>query len=422
LLVLANVDARPEAIMVGPREGPRQAAQGHGGASARVARARPGWRALAILSCLAGAACVPPTEPVDTTTPTPWEIRPASSVDGGTTYWPAEQWRTALPSQVGMDSASMATLSHEVRELKWPTMHSLLVVHRGYLVFNEYLGGMTPDTIQPLQAATTMVTGLIVGVAVREGKLRVTDGVGPLFPEYGDIAAAGTKSAMTVDYLMTMRTGLDFREEPYQGSLLQALNQSKVDWLRLILSQALNGGNGDRWRYNSGSAILLGGMIHSVTGEAADVYAGRTLFAPLGITKSSWFIGQPNGLPQMGGGLSLTAPEMARIGYLMLRNGRWNGAPIVTEAWVASMRERKSRNVGQWSAYSLDYGRMMWVLPPISGTGDVDVLAASGGGGQWIFVVPAKDLVVVATGDASSIEDFAKPIQLLYNVVVPATQ
>jgi CubicO group peptidase (beta-lactamase class C family) len=374
-----------------------------------------------------GAACVPPTEPVDVT-PTPWEIQPAASVDDGTAYWPADRWRTALPSQVGMDSASMATLSLDVRRKRWPTMRSLLVVHRGYLVLNEYVGGVAPDTLQPMQAGTTMVTGMIVGVAVREGKLRVGDGVGPLFPEYADLVASGTKSAMTVEHLLTMRTGIAFGEEPYQGSLLQALNQSKADWLRLILSQALNGGNGDRWRYNSGSAILLGGMIHSVTGEAADVYAKRTLFAPLGITKSSWFIGQPNGLPQMGGGLSLTSPDMARIGYLMLRNGRWNGTSIVSDAWVASMRERKSRDVGQWSAYTLDYGRMIWVLPPIpgtgtgTGTGDVDVLAASGGGGQWIFVVPGKDLVVVATGDANTTEDFAKPIQLLYNVIVPAVK
>jgi CubicO group peptidase (beta-lactamase class C family) len=316
----------------------------------------------------------------------------------------------------------MATLSRDVRLLKWPRMRSLLVVHRGYLVLNEYVNGVTPDGLQPMQSATTMVTGLTVGVAVREGKLRVGDGAGPLFPEYADLVAAGTKSAITVEHLLTMRTGLAFREEPYQGSLLQALNQSKTDWLRLIFSQALNGGNGDTWRYNSGSAIVLGGMIHSATGEAADVYAKRTLFAPLGITKSSWVIGQPDGLPQMGGGLALTSPDMARIGYLMLRNGRWNGAPIVTEAWVASMREHKSRQVREWIGYTLDYGRMIWLLPAIPGTGDVDVLAASGGGGQWIFIVPGKDLVVVATGDANTAEDFAKPIQILYDVVVPAVR
>ena len=403
----------------------RQAAGRRGSAHAGAAHASPGWRALAIVSCIVGAACVPPTDPVDDwgdLTPTPWEITPAASVDNGVAYWPGAQWRTALPSQVGMDSTSMANLSRDVRRFTWPTMRSLLVVRRGYVVLNEYVNGVTPDALQAMQSATTMVTGLTVGVAVREGKLRVTDGAGPLFPEYADLVASGAKSAVTVEHLLTMRTALSFGEEPYEGSLLQALNQSKADWLRLIFSQVLNGANGDTWRYNSGSAILLGGMIRSATGEAADVYTKRTLFAPLGITRSSWVVGQPNGLPQMGGGLALTAPDMARIGYLLLRNGRWNGEPIVTEAWVASMREHKSRQVREWIGYTLDYGRMIWLLPAIPGTGDVDVLAASGGGGQWIFVVPGKDLVVVATGDANTSAAFAKPIQLLYDVIVPAVR
>ena len=384
----------------------------------------PTRRALLGLACLLGAACVPSTEPDAATlaAPTPWEITPAATVDDGAAYWPAATWRTALPTQVGMDSASMATLSRDVRRGRWPTMRSLLVVHRGYLVLNEYGGGATPDTMQSMQAATTLVTGLTVGAAVREGKLRLTDGAGPLFPEYADLVASGAKSAVTVEHLLTMRTALDFREEPYQGSLLQALNQSKSDWLRLIFSQALNGANGDRWRYNSGSAIVLGGMIHAATGEAADVYARRTIFSPLGITRATWVIGQPNGLPHMAAGLALTPPDMARLGYLMLRKGRWNDAPIVTEAWVAGMRERKSRQVGEWIGYTLDYGRMLWILPAIGGSGDVDVLAASGGGGQWIFVVPGKDLVVVATGDANTTADFAKPIQLLYDVIVPAVR
>ena len=98
----------------------------------------------------------------------------------------------------------------------------------------------------------------------------------------------------------------------------------------------------------------------------------------------------------------------------------------MTEAWVASMREHKSRQVREWIGYTLDYGRMIWLMPSIpgtgTGTGDVNVLAASGGGGQWIFVVPGKDLVVVATSDANTTEDFAKPIQLLYGVIVPAVR
>ena len=122
----------------------------------------------------------------------------------------------------------------------------------------------------------------------------------------------------------------------------------------------------------------------------------------------------------MAQGLSLPSPDMARTGYLMLRKGRWNDAPIVSEDWIARMRERKSLQLGQWLAYSLDYGRTLWLLPPIAGSGDVDVLAAGGAGGQWILIVPGKDLVVVGTGEATTIQEFTLPLKLLYDVIMPA--
>src|SRR5690348_17147450 len=106
--------------------------------SVRTSRTRRSWAALVATSCLAGVACVTPTGEEDVSAPTPWEITPAATIDDGTTYWPGTRWRTALPGQVGMDSAAMATLSRDVRRHKWPTLRSLLVVHHGYVVFNEY--------------------------------------------------------------------------------------------------------------------------------------------------------------------------------------------------------------------------------------------------------------------------------------------
>ena len=363
------------------------------------------------------SSCAMPTELDPTTTPTPWEIQPASSIDAGTSYWPGSRWRTALPSQVGMDSARMAALSHDVRSRKWPTLRSLLVVHGGYLVFNEYVADAHPDSVVRMEDVSKTVTGLLVGVAVREGKVRMDQPLSAYFPEYDQLAHP-PMSAMGVDDLLTMRSGLLFDDEPYAGSDIEALDRSTQDWLRLIFSQPINESPGVRWRFNSGSIIALGGVLYAATGEAADVYAKRVLFAPLGITRSRWITGQPNGLPQMATGLSLTVPDMLRIGYLMLRNGQWNGASLVSPEWIASMRERKSQTLGNWIGYSLDYGRTLWILPALPGSGDSDVLAASGFGGHWIFIVPGRDLVVVATSNANTVPTFAQPIQILYDEII----
>lgn len=381
----------------------------------------PRWSVLVIACSIGVVACIRTTEP-DVSAPTPWEIQPANTVDDGTTYWPAAQWRTALPVQVGMDSAAMTALSHDVRRGRWPTMRSLLVVRRGYLVFNEYVDSTTPQQIQPLQTATATVTGLLLGIAIRDGKLRPDDGVPQLFPEYADQLSSPFKSGMLVDHLLTMHSGLAFYEEDSFNPSVSGLTRSGGDWLRYIFSAPQTAPPGERWNYSSGDAIALGGVLHAVTGESANDYARRMLFAPLGITDYTWFLGQPNGLPQMGGGLSLTAPEMARLGYLMLRKGQWGAAPIVTPAWVASMSERRSIGVAQWRGYTLDFGRMLWELPPIPGTAESSVVAAAGFRGQWIIVVPSRDLVVVATGDAESVEDHATALQLLYDVILPAAR
>jgi CubicO group peptidase (beta-lactamase class C family) len=394
---------------------------GRGDVSTRDPRSGRARRTLAGVAFLLSAACAPPdTAPEDL--PVAWEIRPAAAVDDGTTYWPDAQWRTALPAQVGLDSATMAALSRDVRSQRWSSMRSLLIVRRGYLVFNEYVQGTTPDQLQDMQSMTTTPTGLLAGIAVREGKLRVEGGITVLFPEYRSVLESNLKQAITIDHLLTMRSALNWIEESSQGSSLQALNRSSGDWLQLIFGSAMVGTPGEAWRYSSGDAVALGGVLHATTGESANQYARRMLFAPLGITEYTWFTGSPDGLPQTGTGLALTAPDMARIGYLMLRKGQWKGAPIVTEQWVASMRERKSREAVFWRRYPLDFGRMLWVLPSISGSGDVGVFAGSGTGGQWIIVVPSKDLVVVATGDAGTVDDHAIAMALLYDVILPAAR
>jgi CubicO group peptidase (beta-lactamase class C family) len=197
---------------------------------------------------------------------------------------------------------------------------------------------------------------------------------------------------------------------------------STNDWLRLILARPMEASPGERWHYSSADAVLLGGALRATTGEPANDYARRTLFSSLGITDYTWLTGQPNGMPQTGSGLSLTAPDMARIGYLLLRKGQWQGTPLVTPAWVASMGERKSAGVVRWLKYSLDFGRMLWVLPAIPGGPATDAVAGTGIRGQWIVAVPSRDLVVVATGEARSVDEHAELLRLLYEVIVPAVR
>lgn len=115
---------------------------------------------------------------------------------------------------------------------------------------------------------------------------------------------------------------------------------------------------------------------------------------------------------------------MAKIGYLVLRKGRWQDRQIVSEVWRReSMRHRVSRP-RTFAGHTVDYG-YLWRLLPLDGSGldpsdAADTYTASGARDQWIFIIPRYDMVVVVTGNTSA--TFAQPVDFLYTDILPAVQ
>ena len=217
-----------------------------------------------------------------------------------------------------------------------------------------------------------------------------------------------------------MRTGLDWTENPYEGSPLQQLNATRQEWLRFVLDWPMRENPGTRFEYNSGGVILLGGVLFNTTGLVADTFADRYLFTPIGIPRYSWFRGGPNDLPHMGGGLSLRAQDMARIGYLVLRRGRWGARQIVPSEWLEASLTPSVHPGWSFGGHSVEYGYLWWLLP-LDGSGapvgDNAIYTASGAQGQWIFVIPRYDLVIVVTSNAAR---FDTPVSFLYEDILPA--
>ena len=127
-----------------------------------------------------------------------------------------------------------------------------------------------------------------------------------------------------------------------------------------------------------------------------DVLLKESLFEPLGIERVSWYR-NAEGHPHTGGGLDLRSRDMARFGLLYLRDGVWGDRQVIPKSWVQSSLSRhvdfEPRN-----RRSVGYGYWWWVYPPDpNGAGEQDIYAASGWKGQFIFIVPEHDMVVVVT-------------------------
>jgi CubicO group peptidase (beta-lactamase class C family) len=347
-------------------------------------------------------------------------VRAQSPVD----YFPADNWRTSSPEEQGLNKKRLKKLVKRMRRNSISGIDSLLIVRNGYLVSESYFNGWGPDDLHTLQSDTKSITSLLVGIARQQGLIPGIDRtVISFFPEYERIKRLDDrKAAMSLRDLLTMRTGFDWSEDPYEGSPLFQLNNCRCDWLKFTLDWGMREQPGTRFEYNSGGVILLGGIIHNVSGMRADTFAQRFLFDPLGITQARWFYGEPDNLPHMGGGLNLRPLDMAKIGYLVLRRGRWGNQQVVSEGWIAESLQHTVKFPRTFAGRPADYGYLWWLLHLEGGTGmesDADIYTAAGAQGQWIFVIPRFDMVVVSTGNTPQ---FDKAVDFLYSDILRAIE
>jgi CubicO group peptidase (beta-lactamase class C family) len=347
----------------------------------------------------------------DTAAPAPVQLVP----DHGADYIPAAEWRTAVPAATGFDAPRMDAVKRDVTRGRYGTIDGFLVVRYGYLVVEQY-DRWSRNSPHTMQSVTKSVTSLLTGIALAQHPRPLDTPVLDVFARYPNIENVDVrKRALTLRNLLTMRTNMDFWEQPYPGSPLDQLNRSSADWVKFVLDRPMTGAPGTAWAYNSGAAIVIGGVIRELTGDAPDVFARRELFEPLGITGETWYRSPFDALPHSGGGLGLKPIDLARIGYLVLRNGRWGTRQVVPADWMSSSVQPVTRGAPVFfSQYGSGYGYFWWTFPVTRGGSDAGVIAASGSGGQWLFVVPSLDLVVAVVATNGN------GLDLLYEGVLPA--
>ena len=345
---------------------------------------------------------------------------PGEPLDDGRAYFPAQQWRTASPSQLGMDGGRVDALLRDAGNGRWGTLHGLIVIKNGYVVVERYWN-WDPNRAHTMQSVTKSITSLVFGVMHdrQPAQFSLDRTVLDAVPRY----AAGVanldsyKQALTLRHLLSMRTGMNFYEQPYAGSPLDQLNRSADDWVQRVLDTPMRGVPGTTWAYNSGAPILLCGIIREVAGEGADAVLARDILQPIGASTYNWYRSPFDGLPHCGGGFNMRAIDLARIGYLVLRNGRWGNRQIISQSWLAESTSPVSSAPGLiFDAFNPSYGYYWWGFPSLRGGQVRDIITASGAGGQWLFVIPSLDVVAVV------IAENGDGLDLLYDGLLPAAR
>lgn len=303
-------------------------------------------------------------------------------------YWPTAGWRSAPPDDHGLDPAKLIAAQAHLAE-HVPHIDSLLIVRGGYLVHEQYANG----ALHNLQSVTKSVTSALVGIAILAGDLESTaEPIGSLLPEVFATIHERDKREITVRDLLTMRSGLDWQE--YGPAVLQMT--ASPDWVHFVLERPLIHAPGSTFNYSTGDSHLLAAALQKLTGMSALAYADLYLFGPLGITQRRW-PADPQGINVGGAELALTPRDMAKFGYLYLNQGMWDGEQVIPAAWVCESAEYHTlfEPESPDDCETLGYGYLWWLRPQ----GPYESMIAVGYGGQFTYVIPDLDMVVVMTGD-----------------------
>lgn len=288
-----------------------------------------------------------------------------------------------------------------------PHLHVVIAERGGETVLESYgkgedenwgrpIGEVTfgPETLHDLRSITKSIVSLLYGIALERGEVPTLDTpVLELFPEYADLAVDPKRMERTVEHALTMSLGMEWDEtRPYTDPENSEIAMEMApDRYRYILERPLVGDPGTRWIYSGGATALVGEILQRGTGQKLADYARERLFSPLGINQFDWSSGR-DGAYSPASGLRLAAPDLLKIGRLVLDNGIWQGREIVPEAWIrASLQPIIETSEGPGYGYFWFCGQVP--VPALGGP--TRWFAGFGNGGQRLWLCPKADVAAV---------------------------
>lgn len=319
---------------------------------------------LCLLFCLTGLSCM--------------EEQPFKFTYSGLTPQALQDgWNLSTPEQENMSRSKldqMFSVAHQ--EERFRLLRSITIIRNGNIVAETYTHDPQDIArIQNIKSATKSFTSILTGIALQRKVLdSLSQTFSTIFPEY--FSNRPEKRNITIQHALTMKTGLQYNDEEHHYKFY--FSDDIIDY---ILASPLNGPPGQQFFYCDDNPTLVSYAIQRKFGKSLAEFAREYLFSPLGITDWKWESSK-TGVNFGGSNFYLKPRDMAKFGQMLLQQGKWQGQQIVDSTWIAEATKDR---------YANGYGYYFWLLS------DLHAYCAAGHGGQYIIVVPAKNLVVVVT-------------------------
>ncbi|KQQ67752.1 serine hydrolase [Pseudomonas sp. Leaf127] len=319
-------------------------------------------------------------------------------------YWPQSQWHaapaTSSAALQALEGYAFAPRDEATRE--GVRTDALLVVRDGQLVYERYAGVTTANTPHLTWSVSKSVLATLLGVAFGEGRFDLQDPVAQFYLPFK------AHPQVRLEDLLHWASGLDWQESyeyaPLNSSVVAMLyTRGRQDMARFAADHGTAWAPGTAWRYSSGDSTVLAAALKTMVGAQAYAdYPWTALFEPLGIDSAVWetdasgtFVGSSY--------LYMSARDLARVGLLMQRSGRWQDRQLVPRAWVDFLLTPfAGRNA---DAGNEAIGGHWWLNRTVTGApgpwpqAPADTFAGLGHWGQGVYVIPSAGLVIVRYGD-----------------------
>ena len=279
-------------------------------------------------------------------------------------------------------------------------MHSFMLVRHGKVVAEGWWSPYDAETRHQLYSLSKSFTSTAVGLAIAEGKLKVSDPVLKFFPDDAPEKPSDQLKSMRVSDLLRMSTGHQTEPPRSEGEV----------WTKVFLGHPVPFKPGTHFLYNTSATYMLSAIVQKQVGETVLDYLRPRLFEPLGIVDPSWGT-SPQGVSLGGYGLNVRTEDIAKFGQLYLQKGKWNGKQIVPENWVAAATARQTSNGSNpRSDWDQGYGYQFWRARHGAYRGD-------GAFGQYCIVMPKQDAVVAIT---SGVKNMQAVLDVVWDELLPA--
>lgn len=304
----------------------------------------------------------------------------------------------STPEEQGVPSMALIHLFDSLHQMPQTDIHSMIVMRHGKVIGEFYPAPFAAEYQHTQYSSSKTLVSMAVGIAVDEGKLKLTDRVVSFFPEHLPDTLSSRLKDMTLRDLLTMTSGI----KPDW-----AMRSRGTEWIKTFLSKEVIHEPGEVFAYDSMVTYMLSAIVQQVTGMKTLDYLKIKLFNPMGIEVVNWEE-SPEGINTGGWGLHIQSESLAKIGQLWLDGGLWQGQRLISQEWIQEMSSKQA------DGGDFGYGYQTWMCAYPG------AVRADGALGQYVIVVPEKDVVIVLT-EASFTN--GKPQRgLIWNQFLPALQ